>query len=67
MEMRDTSYYTESDLSKHLSPPFVLGVPLLPTPLEKSRGKWLNMFQWAAGSAMLLVVAAAEFYVYRRG
>ena len=67
MEMRDTSYYTESDLSKHLSPPFVLGIPLLPTPLEKKRGTWLNMFQWAAASAMVLVVLAAEFYVYRRG
>jgi hypothetical protein len=67
MEMRDTSYHTESDLTKHLAPPFVLGIPLLPTPLEKRRKTWRNLFQWAAASAMVLVVLAAEFYVYRRG
>ena len=67
MEMRDTSFHTEKDLTKHLAPPFVLGIPLLPTRTEERRRKWRNMFQWAAASAMLLVVAAAEFYVYRRG
>jgi polysaccharide chain length determinant protein (PEP-CTERM system associated) len=67
MEMRDTSYHTESDLTKHLAPPFVLGIPLLPTPLEKRNKTWRNLFQWAAASAMVLVVLAAEFYVYRRG
>jgi polysaccharide chain length determinant protein (PEP-CTERM system associated) len=67
MEMRDTSFRTEKDLTKYLSPPFVLGIPLLPTPLEERRRKWWNVFQWAAASAMLLIVAAAEFYVVKRG
>jgi len=67
MEMRDTSFYTEKDLTKHLAPPFVLGIPLLPTPREKRRHNWWNLCQWLAASAMLLVVAAAGFYVYRRG
>lgn len=65
MEMRDTSFHAESDLIKCLAPPFVLGIPLLPTPREKRRKKWRQMFQWAAGSAMVLVVLAAELYVYR--
>jgi polysaccharide chain length determinant protein (PEP-CTERM system associated) len=67
MEMRDTSFYTEKDLTKHLAPPFVLGIPLLPTRTEKRQRRWRSAFQWLAASAMLLVVAAAGFYVYRRG
>jgi len=67
MEMRDTSFYTEKDLTKHLAPPFVLGIPRLPTRLEERQRKWRSMFQWVAASAMLLVVAAAELYVFKRG
>lgn len=67
METRDTSFHTEKDLTKHLAPPFVLGIPLLPTRAEESRRKWRSLLQWGAASAMLLAVAAAEFYVYRRG
>jgi polysaccharide biosynthesis transport protein len=67
MELRDTSYHTEEDLTKHLEPPFVLGIPLLRTPTEIRQRRWRNMFQWVTACAMLLVVAAAEFYVYRRG
>ncbi|MGO9270775.1 MAG: GumC family protein [Terriglobia bacterium] len=67
METRDTSFHTEKDLTKHLAPPFVLGIPLLPTRVEESQRRWRSLFQWAAASAMLLVVAAAEFYVYKRG
>jgi polysaccharide chain length determinant protein (PEP-CTERM system associated) len=67
MEMRDTSFYNEKDLTKHTSSPFVLGIPRLPTPVEARRQKWRNLFQWVAASAMLLVVAAAELYVVKRG
>ncbi len=67
MEMRDTSFHTEKDIAKHLAPAFVLGIPLLPTRGEQRRGKLRSMSQWAAASAMLLVVAAAEAYVYIRG
>lgn len=64
MEMRDTSFQYESEITKHLAPPFVLGIPLLPTPLEKRKKIWRDMFQWAAATAMVLVVLAAEFFVY---
>lgn len=62
MEMRDTSYHSENDVTKHLSPPFVLGIPLLPTPREGRRQRRRNLFQWAAASAAMLAVAAAEIY-----
>jgi succinoglycan biosynthesis transport protein ExoP len=67
MEMRNTSFYTERELAKHLAPPFVLGIPHLRTPLEERRGRWRNLLQWCAASLMLLVVCAAEFYVYKLG
>jgi polysaccharide chain length determinant protein (PEP-CTERM system associated) len=65
IELRDTSFYTEQAVTRHFTPPFVLGIPLLPTRREESRRKWQNMLQWAAALTMLMVVAAAEFYVAR--
>jgi hypothetical protein len=65
MEMRDTSYYVESDVTKHISAPFVISIPELSTALEERQRKWRGMFQWLAAAAMLLVVFAADFYVVR--
>jgi succinoglycan biosynthesis transport protein ExoP len=67
MELRDTSFHTESDLKKYLDSPFVLGLPLVSTHREERRRKWWSVIQWGAASAMVLVVLAAEFFVYRRG
>lgn len=63
MEMRDTSFRTEKDLTKHLDASFVLGIPHLPTRLEERRRRWRNMFEWVAALTMLVVVAATELYV----
>jgi polysaccharide chain length determinant protein (PEP-CTERM system associated) len=63
MEIRDTSFHSEKDLTKHLSPAFVLGIPILPTPLEQRRQRWRNITLWAVASVMLLMVVAAEIYV----
>lgn len=67
MELKDTSFHTEKDLTRHLAPPFVMGIPLLPTPMELRQRKWQGAFQWLAASAMVLAVLAAEFYVYKQG
>jgi len=67
METRDTSFHAEADVTKQFAPPFVLGIPLLPTRVEQRRRQWWNIFQWLAASAMLLGIAAAEFYVHKRG
>jgi polysaccharide biosynthesis transport protein len=67
MQMRDTSYSAEIQVTKHLAPSFVLGIPLLRTAKEERRRKWRNVLQWLAASAMLLVVWAVELYVYRLG
>jgi polysaccharide chain length determinant protein (PEP-CTERM system associated) len=67
MEKRNTCFRTEKEVTKQLELPFVLGVPLLPTPKEERRRKRSNLFQWAIASMMMLVVFAAEYFVYRRG
>lgn len=67
LEMQDTSFHTEKDLTRHLAPPFVMGIPLLPTPFEERGRKRKGALQWLAASTMILVVLAAEFYVYKRG
>jgi polysaccharide chain length determinant protein (PEP-CTERM system associated) len=66
MEMRDTSFQTESDVTKHLAPPLVVGIPLLLTPREKRKKKWRDLLQWATASAMVILVLTAEFFVYKR-
>lgn len=65
MELRDTSFRTEKEITKHFAPPFVLGIPLLPTPREQQQTRWNTLFQWAAASAMVLIVVAAEIFVNR--
>ncbi|HEX3819664.1 MAG TPA: hypothetical protein VHW45_05000 [Candidatus Sulfotelmatobacter sp.] len=67
MQLKDTSYYTEKELTKDLTPPFVLGIPMLQTPKEVRERKSANLLQWIAVSAMMLVVCAAELYVYKLG
>ena len=67
MQLRDTSYVDERDVTKHLGPPFVLGIPLLRTARELRRRKRNIALQFLSASTMLLLVCAAEFYVYKLG
>ena len=65
MEMRDRSFHTESELSAEFAAPIVVSVPLILTPAEERRRSWHNTLQWIAGSALMLIVSAVEFYAYR--
>jgi len=65
MEMKHSPFYTEKELTERLSPPLVLSIPLLPTPAEERARIRKGAFEWLAGSALVLVVLIAEFYVYR--
>lgn len=67
-DMRDRSFHTERALRHHLADSMlVVAFPLLITPAEARRQKWTSTLEWIAGSAMLLVVCMAEFYIYRHG
>jgi uncharacterized protein involved in exopolysaccharide biosynthesis len=67
LEMRNTSFRSEKELTKRFDAPFVLGVPVLQTRQEERRLQWRFKLEWLAGSAMLFIVLIAEYYVYKRG
>jgi succinoglycan biosynthesis transport protein ExoP len=67
LDMRDHSLRTEKDISQHFSFPLVLGIPLIELPFEERRRGWKRAFEYLAGTILVVAVAAAEFYVYRRG
>jgi succinoglycan biosynthesis transport protein ExoP len=67
MEMRDTSFRSEKDLVLHSAPPFVLGIPLLTTKIEKRWLRQRSILEWLAGSALVFMVLIAELYVYKHG
>jgi polysaccharide chain length determinant protein (PEP-CTERM system associated) len=67
MDIRTGSFHSERALSRSISLPLVLGVPLVLTPGERHARGWRIAFEWLVGSAMTLAMFAAEFYVFRHG
>ncbi len=61
-DIRRGSFYSEKDLSRHFSIPLVISIPLLRTPSEERARNWKRSFEWIAGSMLLAIVFAAEFY-----
>ena len=67
VESTGRSYHSEKQLRSHVKAQLVVAMPLVLTRSEQRRRKWRGAFEWLAGSALLIIVLAAEFYVYRRG
>ena len=67
LDTRDHSLRTEKEIGRYFALPLVLGIPVIELPFEARRRVWKRVFEYMAGTALLLVVAVAEFYVYRRG
>jgi len=67
IEVRDTSFHTESELKRQFALPIVLGIPPLPTPSELRMRSIRLLLEWLGGSVLLLVVLVAEAYVVWRG
>ena len=65
LEMRDSSLHTENDVSNRLKLPLVVGIPRMLTRSEQRRVLWKRSFECLAAVLMMVVVCAAEFYVYR--
>lgn len=66
-ENKDSAFHSEKELSHNFSLPLVLGLPLLLTPAQERGRARKRVFELVAGCIMVLVVCAAEFYVYRHG
>ena len=70
MNLRDTTFHSEEDLSQRFALPLVVGVPLLLTSYEERSRARKRAFEWVAGSGLVLSVLLAqlyEFYLYRHG
>jgi multidrug efflux pump subunit AcrA (membrane-fusion protein) len=62
IDMKDGVFYSEEDLLRYMKPPLVVAIPVLRTPSEEGARTWFKVLEWAAGSSVLLIVFAAEFY-----
>ncbi len=70
MNMKDSSFHSEEDLSQRFPLPLVVGVPLLLTSYEKRSRSRKRAFEWVAGSGLVLTILLAqlyELYLYRHG
>jgi uncharacterized protein involved in exopolysaccharide biosynthesis len=62
IDTKDGFVYSEEDLLRYLKPPVAVAIPVLRTPSEEGTRRWFRILEWVAGSAILLIVFAAEFY-----
>ena len=67
MEAGDHCLYDEQDVSRRFGIPLVVSVPVLLSPAEERKRPWRMGLEWFAGSVLVIAVALAEYYVYRRG
>jgi len=67
LEMKETVFHTDKEVSQLFNLPFVLGVPLLLSPLEEGRRARTRVFEWAGGSLLVTAVIAVEAFVLWRG
>jgi succinoglycan biosynthesis transport protein ExoP len=69
MEMRDSSFHTEEELTERLGGlPLVIALPMLLTPSEQLSRARKRRLEWTVGSGLALAVFAAEMcelYLYR--
>lgn len=67
IEMRNRVFYSEKDLRTKYALPIITMIPAIPTPEETARGRWRRSLEWVAASVLLVVLAAAELYVFKHG
>jgi polysaccharide chain length determinant protein (PEP-CTERM system associated) len=67
VEARDGSFHAESEMRGYFPVPIVIGVPPLLTTGEKRKKTRSLVLSWALSCLMLLLLGAAQFYVYRIG
>jgi succinoglycan biosynthesis transport protein ExoP len=65
LDLRRPSFQTENEVRRKFAPPFVLSIPVLPTPLEQRALSRRTGFELAAGSIMVILIGGVEFYAYK--
>lgn len=67
IDTRDRSFHFENDIRGFLAVPLVVGVPLLPTSVEKKKLARRTRLEWTVGSLLLLTILAVQLYMFRQG
>jgi polysaccharide biosynthesis transport protein len=67
IEFRKPCFYTEKQVSAELGIPMVVAIPETLTASEKRIRTWGTVLEWCSSTGIVLVIAAAEYYVYRHG
>jgi len=67
LEIKNRSVRDERELRRIYGFPLLLGVPLLLSKAEERRRSQKAVLEWLGVVTLSLLMAAAEFYVYRRG
>jgi len=67
LEMKDTSFHTEKEVSGLFDLPFVFEVPMLLSPTEEKHRKRTRALDWLGCSVLLTTAVAAELLVFWRG
>jgi polysaccharide chain length determinant protein (PEP-CTERM system associated) len=62
----DTSFRSEKEIAAAFPTPIVVGVPFLLTPRDRRAQNWSKALDWVSVGVVLLVITAAELYVYMR-
>jgi polysaccharide chain length determinant protein (PEP-CTERM system associated) len=67
IDLRNSSFHSEEDARRRFGLPLAIGIPLLITAAEKRSRSRRRSVEYFMGSALLIVVAFAEVYVYHHG
>lgn len=67
VEARDRSFHAESEIRGYFPIPIIIGVPPLLTAGEKHKKARGLALTWALSCLMILLLGAAQFFVYRIG
>lgn len=67
LEMKDSSFHTDKDVSRVLSLPFVIGMPQILSPVEERKRARRRVMEWVSGSLVLATVLVLELFVVWRG
>ena len=67
LEMRDTVFHSDKEVSQMFNLPFVLGVPVLTSPAELRQRTRTRRLEWLGGSILVTVVFVLEAFVLIKG